>query len=232
MNVEDKEIAEEVSEIFQEFVAFKKAINENYKEESFKKYNRMNIWFNLICIFSALSYVFLGQYYFPVLFKEYGYVLSWILVALIVGTAFFMLFIWSDIRELKDFLEDAPLHFLKAYPEIGKVEIEFLQKLDGYSSQALEFVRLRFDQANDDQGMVVNLLIGSLTKIGIFPAFLALVFALYKVPEASNSFLVMVLTFMVMGIYFVCFKVSSAGIRFKRCSFLIGFYLEHLRKVE
>lgn len=230
MESETKKLSDEVAELFAEFVRYYEEGNLDYKEEIAKgwgKYFSLSVTISLLI---AISFVLLGAF-FPVEYLTANpHLVTYVYVYIIFGFMVLLFCFWLDFKSMEGFLKDAPLDFLKAYPETGKKEIEFLERLSGYSVQAITYVKLRYEQGYNDTGQVVGLLVGTLTKIGIFPALFALLLAAYKVSDESKLYTYA--AFSIVGIYFMAFKVSNAGIRFKRYSFLLSFYLEHMRETS
>ena len=225
MEGETKKLSDEVAELFAEFVRYYEEGNLDYKKETAKGWGKYFFLSVTISLLIAISFVLLGSF-FPVEYLTANpHLVTYIYVYIIFGLLVILFSFWLDFKSMEGFLKDTTLDFLKTHSEAGKKEIEFLEGLSGYSVQALTYVKLRYEQSFIDKDQVVGLLVGTLTKVGILPALLALLLAAYKL---SNPYTYA--AFSIVGIYFMAFKISSAGIRFKRYSFLLGFYLEHMRE--
>lgn len=225
MDKEKLKLSEEVAEIFEAFVEYRQSSNELYDE--------LEGGLNKVVYGFAVFAFILGSvllFFAPDFIKESVVLIGTTFLLILLGFVGIMVHAFMTRESMKVFFTDATLDLLKGFPELAKSDLEFLQSLDKYSFESLRFVKLRFDNSVSSLNTLVGLLVGFLEKIGIFPALLALIVAFVKLPQSGALSLYTIAAFIVLGVYFVCFKVSVSKMFFNRYSFLLDFYLEHMRE--
>ncbi len=156
------------------------------------------------------------------------YMLTYLAV-LLASTIALVLFSYLDYsrdKKLKSFMKDPVGDLLKSSDERLKCEIKLYAKFDEYPIDALIQARNYLTRKKSLIESVSNMLVGVLTKVGLLPAILAILISVFKVHSGSGYSLISLVAFVLVGIYFFCFKLNEASVRFEEYQSIVGDYIE------
>ncbi len=143
-----------------------------------------------------------------------------VIAALFLAIDFKKSGIWPFIKDPTGIVLEAMGDNLTSY-------IVMFQKLDSFSTEAITLTRDELARRSKIGISITGLLVGSLTKVGLLPAIIAILVTASKTGEGSDSiYAYEIFSYMLVGLYFFCFRVGEAVVDFERYSDVLNTYLK------
>ena len=76
------------------------------------------------------------------------------------------------------------------------------------------------------------MLVGVLTKVGLLPAVLAVLVMIVKHNSDNGFSLVSIAAFALIGIYFLCFKLTEASVKFEEYQSILNDYIDMRERTQ
>ncbi len=158
--------------------------------------------------------------------SEYTLVYLIIFLVSLVVAVIFTCFKVSRNKEFRSFLKDPVADFLNASDQILKDEIALYARFDKYPLDAVIQIRNYFTRKKSLIESISSMLVGVLTKVGLLPAVLAVLVMIAKLNSDNGFSLVSIAAFALIGIYFVCFKLTETSVKFEEYKSILSDYIE------
>ncbi|GAA6137524.1 hypothetical protein NBRC116583_12710 [Arenicella sp. 4NH20-0111] len=133
---------------------------------------------------------------------------------------------------VKDIYKDFTGQIIDGAADTANEEATLFEAFDGLSTQSIEYVANRLEDASTRLGQIRSFLLGAIEKIGIIPGLLATVLAINKVADSTGVSWIELLSVLMLGIYVSMFPIFEASIKTKAISILLNQYLELFRSSD
>ncbi len=160
------------------------------------------------------------------------YVLVYLIVFLVslVATVIVTFLDVSRDKDVRSFLKAPVADLLKTSDKILKGEIALYAKLDKYSLGALIQTRNFLARKKSLVESLSSMLVGVLTKVGLLPAVFGVLVVIAKLNSDGGFSLMSFAAFALVGIYFFCFRLIEASVKFEEYQSILSDYIE-MRKL-
>lgn len=215
-------LAQEVEQVFSDFAA--------YREESkrlFKEHDETTPFLSKQWRILSVSLVFLGIFLVPI-----GHYLKWDNVFLMI---FYLVILFGSIcmsltiyTDMKSVFRDETLEHLRISKRNSHIEVKLLESFSNFSIEALQIVSHRLKNNSSSLQFATNMLVGSLAKVGMIPAVIAILVAISKL-ESEYFYNIYFIVVGVLGIYLICMKFSGASMMLSKYCSYVDFHIKHMR---
>lgn len=195
-------------------ISYREEMSEVEENEKSSWSSRVSFWIWVFGIFLFLI-GYLAVRHEITIPTEYMLVYLIVFLVSLVATVIFTYFKVSRDKEFRSFLKDPVADFLNASDKILKDEIALYTRLDKYPLDALLQTRNYFTRKKTLIESLSSMLVGVLTKVGLLSAVFAVLVMIAKLNSDNGFSLVSMAAFTLIGIYFVCFKLTEASVKFE-----------------
>ncbi len=211
--------------VLAELISYREEMSQVEENEKSSLSTRVSFWIWVLGIFLFLIGYFAVRYEVTIP-TEYMLVYLILFLASLIATVIFTYFKVSRDQELRSFLKDPVTDFLNASDEILKDEIALYARLDKYPLDAVIQTRNYFTRKKSLIESVSSMLVGVLTKVGLLPAAFAVLVMIAKLNSDNGFSLVSIAAFALIGIYFLCFKLTETSVKFEEYQSILSDYIE------
>ena len=156
------------------------------------------------------------------------------LVCYLLLTIFTAVLLVLDFQRSKvsRFLKDPTGEVLCAMPKRLMSQVEFFTKLDEFSSVSIRYVGDELARRSKLGHSTTGLLVGSLTRVGLFPAVLLILIAISKTSTSKGVSVYEVSAFFMVALYFFCFRLGEFITKFEQYGDVLETYLNGRKSTE
>jgi len=185
------------------------------------------IFLIIIALYGAL------RFFLPAAMEENSdgvrlFVQMMVLVVYVMGGVTILL----QYISLRDFYKDFTGQIIGIASDTAKDEATLFEAFEELSTESIQHVANRLDQASNQLGQLRSFLLGAIEKVGIIPGLIATIFAISKIADSTGVSWVELLSFLMVGIYISMFPITEAVIKTKRVSVLLNQYLVLFRSSD
>jgi len=211
--------------VLADLISYREELNQvkEYEKSSWSSRVSFGIW--LLGVFLFVMGYFALRYEITIP-TEYMLIYLIVFLASLVVTVIFTYLDVARDKEIRSFIKDPVADILEASDDILKDEIALYANLDKYPLDALIQTRNFLTRKKSLIESLSSMLVGVLTKVGLLPAVFAVLVMIVKLNSDNGFSLVLVAAFTLIGIYFVCFKLTEASVKFEEYQSILRDYIE------
>lgn len=211
--------------VLADLISYRKELNENKEDKKSSWFKQLSFW---VWVFGILllaigHFVRKNEITIP---TEYVLIYLIVFLASLIGTVILTYLEFTRDKEIISFLKDPTADFLKVSDETLKDEIALYASLDKYPLNALIQTRNYLARKKSLIESISSMFVGLLTKIGILPAVVAVLVVIAKLNNDGGISLVSMVAFVSIGVYFICFRLIEASIKFEEYQSILSDYIE------